>query len=462
MNNEVKKNTIYLSFCDIFSKGIQFILLIVYSYFMSISEYGVVDLIGTISSLLLMIIGLNISESMFRNIASATLEEDLKSNFSNAIFVYLLSSVIVFPIILIFKNWSLKEYIFIMYLYIVLCGFFNMISLFLKAQNKIKLYMIYNVLCCTLLFIFGLVFVISVEDKVYGYIYSMLFTYIIMIIIGIFFAKLYKYFSLNLINCYMILSMLKYCLPLILNNVSWWLVNLSDRLIIIHFLGEADNGIMSMAHKFPSVLSLLFGVFLQAMQLFAYSSNDLLQYKKSSEEIIKYLILFMALLVMILNTFIELFTKLFLPFEYYDSYRYVGLLSIGIVFYCLSTYYGIIYGIFKKSVSSTISTIIGGVLNFILCILLIKPLGLYASPISTLISYVFIFVYRYFTTQKLLPVKIKPFHCICLIPVLLSIIFNLICENTLINFIINIFLLIILLVMNSKNIKKMISIVSRR
>lgn len=44
-----------------------------------------------------------------------------------------------------------------------------------------------------------------------------------------------------------------YSIPLIPNNLAWWVVNASDRTIISHVLGTAANGIYSVANKFPNV-----------------------------------------------------------------------------------------------------------------------------------------------------------------------------------------------------------------
>ena len=45
------------------------------------------------------------------------------------------------------------------------------------------------------------------------------------------------------------------------SSIALWVVNLSDRLIIIHFMGAAANGIYAVANKIPSLYSTAYGIF---------------------------------------------------------------------------------------------------------------------------------------------------------------------------------------------------------
>lgn len=55
-----------------------------------------------------------------------------------------------------------------------------------------------------------------------------------------------------------------YGIPLIPNNVAWWLNSSSDRFFIIAFLGAGQNEIYAMASKIPSVISTINTMFFQS------------------------------------------------------------------------------------------------------------------------------------------------------------------------------------------------------
>ena len=54
---------------------------------------------------------------------------------------------------------------------------------------------------------------------------------------------------------------LKYSVPLVPNQLSLWVMNSSDRLIVTFFLGAAANGILAVSHKFPAIYMSFFNMF---------------------------------------------------------------------------------------------------------------------------------------------------------------------------------------------------------
>lgn len=49
-------------------------------------------------------------------------------------------------------------------------------------------------------------------------------------------------------------------MPIVPSSIALWVVNLSDRLIIINFMGAAANGIYAVANKIPSLYSAAYGI----------------------------------------------------------------------------------------------------------------------------------------------------------------------------------------------------------
>ena len=82
---------------------------------------------------------------------------------------------------------------------------------------------------------------------------STLSAQIVTLIYLIFSSKCCEYISPKNIHLSIFKSVGTYSIPLIPNNLAWWVVNASDRTIIAHFLTTAANGIYSVANKFPNV-----------------------------------------------------------------------------------------------------------------------------------------------------------------------------------------------------------------
>lgn len=64
--------------------------------------------------------------------------------------------------------------------------------------------------------------------------------------------------------------MIIYALPLIPNNLFWWLSTGINRLFITGMLGIAASGMFAAASKIPGLLNTAYMVFQQAWQLSAY------------------------------------------------------------------------------------------------------------------------------------------------------------------------------------------------
>ena len=59
------------------------------------------------------------------------------------------------------------------------------------------------------------------------------------------------------------LSMLAYSIMLVPNNISWWVMNTSDRLMLTAMSGAAVTGIYSLANKFPSIVTICIHYFIK-------------------------------------------------------------------------------------------------------------------------------------------------------------------------------------------------------
>ena len=78
--------------------------------------------------------------------------------------------------------------------------------------------------------------------------------------------KLYQYFNLNKYERQYQKEIVKYSIPMIPNELSWWIVHSSDRTIISIFLGMSANGIYTVSCKFSSIVSSIFIIFNMSWQ----------------------------------------------------------------------------------------------------------------------------------------------------------------------------------------------------
>lgn len=100
-----------------------------------------------------------------------------------------------------------------------------------------------------------------------GYLMSMIIAYASSLLVSIFATKSWNYFSTKYISKCQIQSMLMYSLPLVPNAMMWWVINSSDKYMILYFLSPEANGVFAIASKIPLVINVAYSIFLMAWQI---------------------------------------------------------------------------------------------------------------------------------------------------------------------------------------------------
>ena len=96
------KNTLILSICTIVNKGLLFLMIPLFSRWLSVEEYGFYDVFATYVSLLIPIITLASSNAVFRLSVDKEDNKEKKFYISNGFYIVLFNSVIAVSGICIF------------------------------------------------------------------------------------------------------------------------------------------------------------------------------------------------------------------------------------------------------------------------------------------------------------------------------------------------------------------------
>ena len=93
--------------------------------------------------------------------------------------------------------------------------------------------------------------------------------------------------------------------------------------------------------------------------------------------------------------------------KYKEAYYHVPILLVAIVFSGLSASFGSVYIACKKTKNVGITKFLAGIVNVVVHLALINRVGLYAASISTLVSFIALFIYRYIFIQEFFLVKLN-------------------------------------------------------
>ena len=237
--------------------------------------------------------------------------------------------------------------------------------------------------------------------------------------IYIFFAmKLYKKVNISKKKTKTLKEMLKFSIPMIPNDISYWIINISDRMLIFIFLGDSFNGIYAAATKIPTFIVTAYNVFnMSWMETVSAHVHD-----KDASEFIS------GTANMILRLFasICLSAMSILPFifnilvgnDFAEAYDYIPVLLIGAFFNIFIGMLSSVYIGYKKTKEIAKTTIAAAILNLTINFVLIKTIGIWAAVISTVFAYMFTSLYRLYDINKSVKIKIRP-ELLCLLTILL-------------------------------------------
>ncbi|HFI0686296.1 TPA: polysaccharide biosynthesis C-terminal domain-containing protein [Streptococcus suis] len=410
MNREKKllKNTIIVALGQIGSKFSVFLLLPLYTSYLSTVEYGTVDLLNTYISLLLPIIFLQMEQAIFRFLIDNRNNEKEKSILiSTVLLTVLMQAVLLIILFLIVGKFIVNQYKHFFVANVIASMFSSLLLQTSRGLGDNFTYSLGSIVSGVGTIILNILFIVFFKWGAYGMLGA---TFIANLLCAIFvFLKLDipKLFSFKAWNKTTLKSLWKYSIPLVPNALSWWIISASDRTIVSHFLGVGINGIYSASNKFSGIIVTLFSIFnMTWTESASMSIND----KDSS-----------SYFTNIINTSIKLFSTICLLFiaimpfvfsllitgeSFSGAYYQIPILIIATLFNIVVSLFGSIYVALKKSSEIAKTSIYSAIINISLNLLFIRFIGLYAASLSTLISYFSMTIYRYFDIQKYIKVRI--------------------------------------------------------
>lgn len=387
-------NTVVIGIGKLSTQIISFLLLPLYTSILTTEEYGIYDLIITISTFVLPIITLLMQESMFRFLIDCKDDDEKKSVISQTIIYISISTIVSLILAKLLNTFVEIPYLLIGIVYVCTSIISELRNALVRGVGKLKLYTIINFFSSLIQILLNVILIVVCKLGIYGLLIAAIVSHTICSLIIFFKLQMYSYISVKSYNKNLMKRMIKYSIPLVPNSLSWTIVNLSDRIVISSVMGTSANGIYSMSYKFPTLMNTIYGFFYTAWkESSAKAVND-----KDNEEffniIFKLLSKAMVSVSIGIIACMPLVFNIFIKEAYNESYLYIPILVIAMYYNNMSGYYGGIFTAYKNTKIMGITTIIAAVINIIINVVLIKYIGIYAAALSTLISCMVIYYYR--------------------------------------------------------------------
>lgn len=405
---ELARNTIILTVGKVCTQFVSFLLLPLYTALLLPSEYGIVDVLTSYIALLTPLFNWQFENGLFRFLIDYRQNIENQKRLISTVLITNIGQCGIFCVLyVIAQNFITSEFKIFLLIDVIVNIILNSLLQLPRGLGKNFVYSAGSFISAVTMVILNVVFIAGFRMGAYGMFIATILGKIVACVYLFFAVRLWTLFSLKSYNYAMLKDLAKYSLPLVPNQLSWWVVGTSDRTIISQFLSVASNGIYSVANKFSTVYVTFYNIFnLSWTESVSIHIGD-----KDSDEF----------LTDTINTMFNLFAAVdfgiicFMPFvfnimineQYADAYYQIPILMIAVLFQVVVGLYSVIYVALKKSGEIAKTSMFAALINISVDLILIKIIGLYAASISTLIAYAAMALYRYFDVRKYVCVKLK-------------------------------------------------------
>lgn len=388
------------------SKLLAFFLVPLYTYYLSTTEYGTVDLVITTVNMLLPIVSASMFDAVLRFIMDDKKKTDsIMMNALNIAILGFLAALLFYPILVWLDLLGDSSTVLFMYIILFVQILERIFAEYARAIGEVKKFAINGILITITTGTFNILFLIYVQLGVTGYFISMILANIISIVYLFFSTKVYRHFDFSLIEKPVMKLLLIYAVPLIPNALMWWLINASSRYFIRYFIGVGANGLFAVASRIPSLITIVTQIFMQAWQLSAIEEYESENKSKFYSTVFNYLSSFLligtsGIIVILKPAFNLLFST-----DYYEAWIVVPFLMLSAVFSSFSGFLGTNYIAAKQTKGVFKTSVYGGIISITLNFVLISTLGIIGAGISSMLSFAAIWILRLYDTKKFIDMQ---------------------------------------------------------
>ena len=283
---------------NIILKAIQFFLLPLYTKYLSPSELGISDTITSFTSFLfpLLVMAFDSAFSAF------FYEEDGREYetrvFNTAFFFLVVQGII--PIVMTFGSGIISQVLFgtsqysvgviIALLSVSTNLWYLAFALLTRMENRMRTFALINVSSSTMMILLNILFVSILQWGYMALLASSCIVNVLQIVLYLITCKIT--IRRNYVDKPLFRKMFQYAVPLIPMTVSTWILNMSDRYMLLYFCGEAEVGIYGIGGRFITVLSVVISGISTAYTSFAFKSHRDEEAKEMFVDVVNILFVF--------------------------------------------------------------------------------------------------------------------------------------------------------------------------
>ncbi len=400
------KHALIYSGAGIIGKAVGFIMLPVYAHYLRGEGYGIIGMIDVVLGVVTLLIGYGIQGAMSRFYFEKKGEEERKQLISTAIILMFILVVCVSTPLLIFNKQvarlafgdrEMGFYIFLAVLTFIFSMSSRSAETYILIQQRSFFYGVLSLCKLILALSLNIYFIVYLQLGVLGYLYSGL-------VVAVLFSTFLHGYAFSNNGVHFVpkeaKAILHFSLPLLPGYVAMFIRNNTDRVLLRTFLGLAQLGAFEMLFKFATLIGLF--VVEPFSKIMGVKSFEIADQENGPETLARIytLVLFVMLFVgLILALEIPLILKILTPEEFWLGGTVAALAVLSRII--VASYYYLYFGLFyaKKTSKISLIQISSTAVSFIMCLLLIKPFGIFGAVVASCLTGIFQCTLSYFLAK---------------------------------------------------------------
>ena len=385
-------NTLVFALGGLAIKAVSLVLMPLYTTALTAGEYGTAGLLNSAIEIVLPLLSLGVVEALYR----FSIDDDVpKDELFAGSLVVLGGGVVCAGAACALGHvlWNMEHAGSFFVLFCSVCVFKATTQL-ARGLGHVRRFVAYGLINALAMVVSTYLLLVRAHLGVEGYLWSFTIGYLVGGLVAFLGSAEYRLLAPFRFDRDLLRRMLVYSLPLVPNLLSWWLVSVSGRYVVLWGSGVVAAGLFTAASKMPALVNIVASVFQQAWQYSTareIDSPDRGAFFGSVLRGYSLATLSTAGLVIALNRPIS---RVMLQAEFAEGWRYVPLLMLVASFGVISIFFESFYQALKNSGVLMASTALGAGVNVVLGVALVPFMGPWGAGLAGAVAYMLVLVVR--------------------------------------------------------------------
>ena len=385
-------NTLVFALGGLAIKAVSLVLMPLYTTALTAGEYGTAELLNSAIEIVLPLLSVGVVEALYR----FSIDDDVpKDELFAGSLVVLGGGVVCAGVACALGSvlWNMEHAGSFFVLFCSVCVFKATTQL-ARGLGHVRRFVAYGLINALAMVVSTYLLLVRAHLGVEGYLWSFTIGYLVGGLVAFLGSAEYRLLAPFRVDRVLLRRMLVYSLPLVPNLLSWWLVSVSGRYVVLWGSGVVAAGLFTAASKMPALVNIVASVFQQAWQYSTAREIDSPDRGAFFGVVMRgysLATLTVAGLVIALNRPIS---RVMLQAEFAEGWRYVPLLMLVASFGVISIFFESFYQALKNSGVLMASTALGAGVNVVLGVALVPFMGPWGAGLAGAVAYMLVLVVR--------------------------------------------------------------------